>query len=107
MWLAMPSQDTQMILRDVDWKILSTLSDGKRNVSINIALELDASPSYINNRMPYLLDYGLVEKIGPSEKSGLYQISPRGKAALELQDQYERGPEFEQLVEERSTDHHD
>lgn len=89
-----------MILRDVDWAILDALSDGKRNVAVNIALEKDTSPSYVNNRMTILLDYRLVSKVGPSENSGLYEITRRGRAALELRDEYDRGPEWEEKVDE-------
>lgn len=88
-----------MILRDVDWAILDALSNDKRNVAVNIALEKDTSPGYVNNRMTILLDYRLVDKVGPSKNSGLYEITPRGHAALELRDEYDRGQEFEQKVD--------
>lgn len=89
-----------MILREVDWAILDTLSDGKRNVAVNIALEKDTSPGYVNNRMAILLDYRLVDKVGPSENSGLYEITDRGRAALELRDEYDRGVEFERMIDD-------
>lgn len=49
-------------------------------------------------------DYGLVHKIGPAERSGLYEITPRGKAVLTHQDQYDESDEFDALIDEATTD---
>lgn len=74
--------------RPTDFLILETLDEKGRNVAPNIALEIDKSRSHVNVRLPILEDYGLVEKIGPSEQSGLYEITPKGRAALSNQDRY-------------------
>ncbi len=82
-----------------DFEILDVLSDGKRNNAVNIAVELDKNRAYINTRLPILLDYGLVARVGPAENSGLYIITDKGKEVLEHRDVY--GEEkFEQLVSE-------
>lgn len=83
-----------------DFAILEALSDGKRNNAANIAIEIDRNRSYINTRLPILADYGLVDRIGPAERSGLYEITERGQVALELRPEYNRDDvDFEGLVE--------
>jgi predicted transcriptional regulator len=77
----------ELKLTETDFMILGHLRDG-RNIPANIALELDRARNYINQRMPYLLDYGLVEKIGPYEDSGLYELTERGRLAYEHRDKY-------------------
>lgn len=88
--------------RPTDFLILETLNQKGRNVASNIALEIDKTRSHVNVRLPILEDYGLVEKIGPSENSGLYEITDRGRAAVELRDHYgEKDLDFEELIEDR------
>ncbi|WP_420182121.1 hypothetical protein ACNO8S_14030 [Haloarcula sp. KBTZ06] len=87
--------------RPVDFEILEALSDGQRDVGVNVAQRLDRNRSYINTRLPQLKDYELLDRVGPSERSGLYEITPKGVAALRLQDQYEQD-EFVDLVDERA-----
>lgn len=83
-----------------DFDILEALSDGKRNTAANIALEIDRDRAYINTRLPILADHGLLERIGPSPNSGLYEITPRGKAALKHRSAYrDEAVDFEALVE--------
>jgi len=65
-----------------DFDVLEALSDGKRNTAANIAIEIDRDRAYINTRLPLLADHGLIERIGPSPNSGLYEITPKGRAAL-------------------------
>lgn len=89
-----------MLLRDIDFAILGVLSDGKRNVPANIALEADLDRSYVTSRLPIMKSYGLVEKIGPAERSGLYRITEKGRVAYELRDEYEDDEQFAELVEE-------
>jgi len=50
-----------------------------------------------------LADYDLVHKIGPKERSGLYEITPKGQAALAHRDEYLRVGDFEQLIEDEVT----
>lgn len=83
-----------------DFDILDALSDGKRNTAANIAIEIDRDRAYINTRLPILADYGLIERIGPSPNSGLYEITDRGRAAVAHRDAYDRDDvDFEDLVE--------
>jgi len=85
------------LTRPTDFDILAALSDGKRDVAVNIAERLDRDRAYINTRLPALLDYGLVERIGPADKSGLYEITVSGQRAVAHREQYESA-EFDALV---------
>ncbi|WP_226042330.1 winged helix-turn-helix domain-containing protein [Natrinema sp. DC36] len=82
-----------------DFLILEALEDKGRNVATNLAAHTGKSRKNINTRLPVLEDYGLVRKIGPAERSGLYEISSTGKAALVYQDQYDKADDFEALIE--------
>ena len=66
-----------------DFQILEALSDGRRNIAANIAIELDKDRAYVNTRLPELEDYGLIERIGPAQNSGLYEITDEGRETLE------------------------
>ncbi len=82
-----------------DFLILEALEDKGRNVATNLASHTGKSRKNINTRLPVLEDYGLVRKIGPAERSGLYEITSMGKAALVYQDQYDDADDFEALIE--------
>ena len=82
-----------------DFLILEELEDKGRNVATNLAHHTGKSRKNINTRLPVLEDYGLVQKIGPAERSGLYEITSLGKAALVYQDQYDEVDDFEGLIE--------
>ena len=88
------------LVQPTDFDILAALESGGRNVAANLSIRLNQDRAYINTRLPHLLDYKLVTKIGPAENSGLYEITPRGKAALQNRDRYNNlGPnQFEQLL---------
>lgn len=86
-----------------DRMILEGLTDG-RNVAVNIAAEIDRHRNYVNQRLPELEDHGLVEKIGPAENTGLYELTAKGWVTLTLIDDYEPGDEFERRVEARAED---
>lgn len=47
-------------------------------------------------------EYGLVNKVGPAESSGLYELTDRGQAALNFRDSYEQlGPNrFQRVVDD-------
>lgn len=81
-----------------DFLILEELEDKGRNVATNLSSHTGKSRKNINTRLPVLEDYGLVRKIGPAERSGLYEITPLGKAALVYQDQYDEAEDFEALI---------
>jgi len=90
----------ELKLTETDFLILSVLRDG-RNIPANIALDIDRARNYINQRMPYLLDYGLVEKIGPYEDSGLYELTDRGRVAYEHRAEYhDDDVDFEALLDD-------
>lgn len=80
--------------------ILEALYAYGRNVATNLAEVTGKSRKNINNRLPMLEDYGLVRKIGPAERSGLYEITAEGEAALKHRDQYDQVDDFDRLVED-------
>ncbi|MCU4971155.1 winged helix-turn-helix domain-containing protein [Halobacteria archaeon AArc-m2/3/4] len=71
-------------INDTDEAILTILSDGRRQNQTNIAKILSKETTYVRDRLSYLKRNGLVERVGPSERSGLYEISPAGRAKLRL-----------------------
>lgn len=86
-----------------DFLILEALHAYGRNVAPNVAEITGKSRKNINNRLPVLADYGLVVKIGPANRSGLYEITDRGRVALHLRDEYGAAKDFEGLVDRRLT----
>jgi hypothetical protein len=84
-----------------DFLVLEALHSYGRNVAPNIAEITGKSRKNVNNRLPVLDDYGLVRKIGPAERSGLYEITEPGRVALQLRDQYDAAEDFDALVERR------
>jgi predicted transcriptional regulator len=83
-----------------DFQILKALSDGKRNTAANLAVELDQNRAYLNSRMPVLADYELVEQIGPAERSGLYEITEKGKIVSEHREEYrDEDADIERIIE--------
>lgn len=67
-----------------DFQILEALSDGRRNTAANLSYVLDKDRSYINTRLPILADYELVKRVGPAPNSGLYEITDRGQAVIDI-----------------------
>lgn len=83
-----------------DFEILEALADGRRNTAVNLSYILDKNRSYINTRLPILADYGLLVRVGPAPKSGLYEITEKGHVVLEHRDRYRTdGVDFDELVE--------
>lgn len=82
-----------------DFLILEALEERGRNVATNLTSHIGKSRKNINTRLPVLEDYDLVRKIGPADRSGLYEITAQGKAALVYQDQYNETDNFEALLE--------
>lgn len=87
------------IRQPTDFLILESLEEKGRNVATNLAEHTGKSRKNINTRLPVLEDYGLVRKIGPAERSGLYEITSMGKAALVYREQYDDVDDFESLIE--------
>lgn len=85
-----------------DFEILEAMSDGRRQTAPNLAEILDRESKYMNNRLAALAGHGLVEKAGPSERSGMYEITERGRVALEHRDEYshESTMDFTAMVDE-------
>ncbi|SMP19154.1 ArsR family transcriptional regulator [Halobellus salinus] len=82
-----------------DFDILDAFADGRRNNAANLAYELDRDRSYINTRLPVLADYGLLERVGPAPKSGLYAITERGLVAADNREIYRTdGVDFDDVV---------
>lgn len=92
--------DTVRLRQPTDFRILEALEEHGRNVASNLASHTEKSRKNINTRLPVLEDYGLVRKIGPADRSGLYEITSLGKAALVYRDQYEKADDFESLIRE-------
>lgn len=87
------------LVNPTDFEILESLSNGKRNVAANLAHDLGKDRAYLNTRLPVLLDYGLVERIGPAPNSGLYKITPIGERAVQYRDHYsDQNTDFEDLI---------
>lgn len=89
-----------------DFDILAAMSDGRRQTATNIAAIIDRDSRYMNNRLAELAGHGLVEKVGPADQSGMYVITDRGLAALELKDEYDHdlAPEYDAMIDEKLAD---
>lgn len=95
------SRATVKLRQPTDFLILEALHSYGRNVAPNLAQITGKSRKNINNRLPVLFDYGLVRKIGPAERSGLYEITDKGRIALRLRDQYDSSGQFDAMVQRR------
>lgn len=84
-----------------DFDILEILTEG-RNVPSNIAARLDKSNGYISGQLPRLADQDLVRRIGPAERSGLYELTDRGEVALEFRHRYGDVDDFEALIDDHA-----
>jgi len=84
-----------------DFLILEALHEHGRNVAPNLAEHIDKSRKNINTRLPVLDDYGLVDKVGPSPNSGLYELSEKGLIVKDLREEYNTVDDFDGLVEQR------
>lgn len=90
---------TVKLRQPTDFLILEALHAYGRNVAPNLSHITGKSRKNVNNRLPVLDDYGLVEKIGPAERSGLYEITERGRIALRSRDEYDSTTDFEGLID--------
>ena len=87
--------------RPTDFLILEALHSYGRNVAPNLAQITGKSRKNVNNRLPVLADYELVRRIGPADRSGLYEVTDRGRVVMQLREQYESAEDFDALVERR------
>ena len=95
------TDQTVKLVVPTDFEILEVLSDERRQTAPNLAEILDRDSRYMNNRLAALAGSGFVQKVGPSDRSGMYTITPKGVAALEHRDDYshDTADEFENLLE--------
>lgn len=98
---SLTGSDIVKLRQPTDFLILEALHAYGRNVAPNLAQITGKSRKNVNNRLPVLDDYGLVRKIGPAERSGLYEVTDRGRIALRCRDEYDSTPDFEALIERR------
>jgi DNA-binding IclR family transcriptional regulator len=87
--------------RPTDFLILEALAAYGRNVATNLSEITGKSRKNINNRLPQLVDYGLVRKIGPAEHSGLYEITTKGELALGHREEYDEREDFGAFLDRR------
>jgi len=85
--------------RPTDFLVLEALEEHGRNVAANLAFHTGKTRKNINTRLPVLADYGLVDKIGPADRSGLYEITQKGRVAVMYREQYDTADDFEELIE--------
>ena len=74
--------------RPTDFLILEALEETGRNVATNLGYETGVGRKHCNVRLPVLEEHGLVEKIGPAERSGLYQLTELGRSAIAHREDY-------------------
>lgn len=88
-----------------DFDILEAMSNGRRQTAPNLAAILDKESTYMNNRLAELAAKGLVEKVGPAKRSGMYVITDRGLTALQLRDEYSHAAarEFGELIDRETN----
>ena len=82
-----------------DLLVLQALYSHGRNVATNLADLTGKSRKNISTRLPVLDEYGLVEKIGPADRSGRYEITDLGRRALHHADRYDEVDNFGALLE--------
>lgn len=90
-----------MKLRPVDFSLLAELKGG-RNVASNLHRVIGASHQYVNERLAQLENYGLVDRVGPNPRSGLYEITEMGRLAEEHREKYkDESVDFDEFLAER------
>ena len=95
------------LIDPTDFEILDALSNGKRNTAANLSYILDKDRSYVNTRLPILADYGLLERVGPSPNSGLYEITSKGQRINEIHQSSSKNPseiDFEARIQNAAAD---
>jgi len=99
---------TMRLVTPTDFDILAAMVDGRRNNAVNLAAILDRNRSYINTRLPILLDYDLLDRVGPAPNSGLYVITPKGRAVVDHRDRYgDDDTDFDALVADTVAQYRD
>jgi predicted transcriptional regulator len=77
------------------------MSDSRRQTAPNLAEILDKKRQYMNDRLSALAGLGLVQRVGPSDRSGMYEITLKGLLVLQEEDQYSHSSahEFSNRIE--------
>jgi len=87
------------LVQPTDFLILEALDGSGRNVAPNLAHHTGKSRKNINNRLPVLADYGLVENVGPADNSGLYEVTERGSLAVKYREEYGDVDDFDEFLD--------
>lgn len=100
---------TVKLVVPTDFEIMAAMSDGKRQTAPNLAEIIGKKSRYMNNRLATLAGAGYVEKVGPSNSSGMYRITSKGLAAVELRDEYshDTADQFGEKAEEKAEEFDD
>jgi RIO-like serine/threonine protein kinase len=100
--MARASQDVRLV-QPTDFDILDEMSDGRRYTASLLADLLDHRARYMSNRIGHLDSYGLITRV---RDSTMFEITPKGRAALDMQDDYshQTAQEFAQQVNERAEE---
>lgn len=94
------NDDSVKLVDPTDFDVLEVMSDGKRQTAPNLAELTGRKRQYMNDRLSALAGHQLVRSVGPSDRSGMYEITDRGRRALEYRDLYShsKAVEFGKLV---------
>ncbi len=89
-------------MSDLDFRHLFCLADGRQTpANLDALLGEKFTHSNIRKRLPELVEKGYVQKVGPAEQSGLYEITVEGMVAGQHAHTYVIGydDEFHNLVQ--------
>lgn len=89
-----PTDRVMLLQLPTDQMILEELQEG-RNLGANIADAIDRHQKTATRRLNQLEDYGLVNNVG----RGVYELTDRGRVAVDHIDEYSRDSDFEELIE--------
>lgn len=83
------------------FQVLRVIADGRPQTATNLGEILDQDARYMSNQLNDLHKIGLVRRVGVAETSRMFEITEKGKIALEYADKYshQRASEFGELVE--------
>jgi hypothetical protein len=75
-----------MYINQTDMELLVALSEYGRNVALNLQHHFDTDRDYLNTRLCQLAKAGVLDRIGPSERAGLYELSRTGDRLVRHRD---------------------
>jgi hypothetical protein len=91
-----------MQLNKTDIAILVALEEYGRNVALNLQHHVETDRDYLNTRLCQLAKAGVLDRIGPSERAGLYELSRTGERLVRFSDLHAPPmtlSEFEQAID--------